>query len=68
MMKIAVLVWMVLGITLAGTLVVAVVSVPSLYDQGMRLIPIVAAAGFVVAIPFAVLIAKKIDHLTAKRA
>lgn len=68
MLKIAVLVWMMLGITLAGALVVAVVAVPSLYDQGMRLIPIVAAAGFVVAIPFAVLIAKKIDQLTAKRA
>lgn len=68
MLKIAVLVWMMLGITLAGALVVAVVAVPSLYDQGMRLIPIVAAAGFVVAIPFAFLIAKKIDGLTGKRA
>ncbi|RAI41121.1 hypothetical protein [Rhodoplanes roseus] len=68
MMKLAVLIWMMLGITLAGALVVVVVSIPSLYNQGMSLIPIVAAVGFVLAVPAAILIARKIDQATAKRA
>lgn len=68
MLKLAVLIWMMLGTTLAGALVVVIVTVPSLYADGMRLIPIVAAVGFIVAIPAAIVIAKKIDQATAKRA
>lgn len=67
MLKIAILVWMVLGVTLAGSLIVAVVAVPGLQGQDMNLIPLVAAAGFVIAIPAALLIAKKINALTAPR-
>lgn len=68
MLKIAALVWIVLGATLAGSLVTVVVTVPSLYAQGMRLIPIVAGVGFVVAIPLAILIARRILSATAPRA
>ncbi|NVO13391.1 MAG: hypothetical protein HXX10_05080 [Rhodoplanes sp.] len=68
MLKLAVLIWMMLGITLAGALVVVIVTVPSLYAQGMSLIPIAAAVGFIVAIPAAIVIAKKIDSATARRA
>ncbi|MDC7787474.1 hypothetical protein PQJ75_09355 [Rhodoplanes sp. TEM] len=68
MLKLAVLVWMMLGTTLAGALVVVIVSVPSLYNQGMSLIPIAAAAGFVLAVPAAFLIARKIDQATARHA
>lgn len=63
-MRLAVLVWMMLATALAGAAVMVVVAVPSLYDNGMRLIPWVAAAGAIVAIPFAVVIAKKIESAT----
>jgi hypothetical protein len=68
MLKIAALVWIVLGSTLAGVAVTAVIAVPSLYDQGMKLIPVAAGIGFAVAIPLAVIIAKRIMALTARPA
>ena len=68
MLKIAILVWLMLATTLAGAAVLVVLSLPSLAGQDMRLIPIAAGAGAVVAIPFAVLVAKRILALTAKGA
>lgn len=68
MLKIAILVWLVLATTLAGAAVLVVLSLPSLAGQDMRLIPIAAGVGAVVAIPFAVLVAKRILALTAKGA
>jgi hypothetical protein len=64
MLKVAVIIWMILGPTLAGSALVVVVTVPSLYDQGMRLIPLVALAGLIVAAPLSVMIAKRIMTLT----
>ncbi|MHB2169095.1 hypothetical protein [Alsobacter sp. R-9] len=60
MLRLATLLWALIGTTLAGTFILAVVSVPALYDQGMKLIPWAAAAGVVVAIPVAVLVARSI--------
>lgn len=68
MLKLAALIWMILGITLAGVLVIVIVTVPDLYAHGMRLIPVAAVVGFVLAIPAALVIAKKIDAATARRA
>ncbi|MFG1201273.1 hypothetical protein V5F29_02625 [Xanthobacter aminoxidans] len=68
MLKIAILVWLVLATTFAGAAVLAVLSIPSLAGQDMRLIPIAAGAGAVVAIPFALIIAKRILALTATKA
>jgi hypothetical protein len=68
MLKIAALVWIVLGATLAGSLVTVVLTVPSLFPEPMKYIPIAAAAGYVVAIPFAVAIARKIQNGTSSRA
>jgi len=68
MLKIATLVWIVLGTTLAGVAVTGVIVVPSLYDQGMKWIPVAAGIGFAVAIPFAAMIAKRIMALTARPA
>lgn len=68
MWKIATLVWIVLGTTLAGSALMVVLAMPSLASQGMKLIPIVSLAGFAVAIPLAVWIAKRIEALTAPRA
>ena len=61
MFKLALLIWVVLGTTLAGIAVLVVVSDSSLYAQGMKLVPIAAAVGFVVAIPLSFLIGKKIS-------
>lgn len=60
MFRLALLIWIVLGTTLAGVGVTVVVSDASLYDQGMKLIPIAAIAGFVIAIPLSFMISKKI--------
>lgn len=68
MWKIATLVWIVLGTTLAGSALTIVVAMPSLASQSMKLIPIFALAGFAAAVPLAVWIAKKIEALTAPRA
>ena len=67
MLKIAVLVWIVLGETLAGSLVTVVVTVPSLMDQAMRLIPVAAGIGFVAAVPLAWAIAGRIVAATHPR-
>jgi hypothetical protein len=61
MFRLALLIWVVLGTTLAGVGVTIVVSNPGLYDQGMKLIPIAAIAGFVIAIPLSFMIGKKIS-------
>ena len=47
-----------------GILVIAIVSVPSLYDQGMKLIPIAAAVGFVAALPLSIWVSRRIMQQT----
>jgi hypothetical protein len=59
--RLAALVWMMLATALVGAAVMVVVAVPSLYDNGMKLIPWAAAAGAVIAIPLAIAIARKIQ-------
>jgi hypothetical protein len=66
MIKIAIVVWIVLGASLAGAAMVAVLSIPSLADQGMQLIPRAVLAGFGVAIPLSFLIARKISGPTVR--
>ena len=61
MFRLALLIWVVLGTTLAGVGVVVVVSDASLYNQGMKLIPIAAIAGFIVAIPLSFMVSKRIS-------
>jgi len=65
MLKIAVLLWMIGGTVLAGIAIMVVLNVPSLAVKDMQYIPIAAVIGFVVAIPFAYLVAKRIAALTA---
>lgn len=64
MAKIAVLVHLILMTVLMGALVIVIVSVPSLYDQGMKLIPIAAAVGFFASIPFSIWISRRILEQT----
>ena len=68
MLRLAPLVWIVLGTTLAGILMLVVVSVPSLASQDARLIPYAVASGFLIAVPLAILIARRIMAGIAKPA
>ena len=65
MLKIAVVVWMIAGTVLAGMAIMVVLAVPALATHDMQYIPIAAIAGFIVAIPVAVVVAKRIVTLTA---
>jgi len=64
MFKIALLVWVVLGATLAGMALTLTLTIPALQANAMKLLPIFALAGFVVAIPASVVVAKKILAVT----
>jgi hypothetical protein len=64
MLKIAVLVWIMLGTTLAGIALTLTLTVPALQPNAMKLLPIFSLAGFVIAIPASVVVAKKILALT----
>ena len=64
MFKIAVLVWIVLGTTLAGMALTLTLTVPALQADAMKLLPIFSLAGFVVAIPVSFYVAKKILAVT----
>jgi hypothetical protein len=64
MIKVAAVVWIVLGTALAGIALLTVLSIGSLADQGMKLIPMVVLGGFVVAMPLSFLIARRIDRRT----
>jgi hypothetical protein len=61
MLKLATLIWMILGTALAGAFVIPVLAVPSLAAQSMKLIPYAAGSGALLA----VLIARKIYAATA---
>lgn len=64
MWKVAVLVHVVMMTVLMGALVIAIVSIPSLSDQGMKLIPLAAAIGFIAAIPASIFVSRRILALT----
>jgi hypothetical protein len=61
MKSLALLIWIVLGTTLAGVAMAAIVAVPALSGQAAQLIPILCGAGFVLAIPFAYVIARRLQ-------
>lgn len=67
MLKIAILMWVILSTTFAGAGILALLSTPSLGGQDMRLIPIVAAVGALLAVPVSVFVAKRILAVTAPR-
>lgn len=64
MFKIALLVWVVLGATLAGMALTLTLTIPALQANAMKLLPVFALAGFVVAIPASFVVAKKILAVT----
>lgn len=58
--KIAVLIWIVMGITIAGVFGTVILATPALSNEAAELLPWAALAGFIVAIPASVVIARKI--------
>jgi hypothetical protein len=60
MFKIAAILWIILGASLAGIGLMIVVATPSLAAQDMKLIPWAALAGFVVAMPISWVLASQI--------
>lgn len=65
MFKIAIIVWMMAGTTLAGIAIMVVLTVPSFATHDMQNIPIAAVVGFVIAIPLAYVVAERIAAMTA---
>ncbi len=66
MFKISLLVWIMPGTALAGTAVIAVLTVPGLADQAMKNIPHAVLIGFIVAMPPSYLVARKIGASPAR--
>lgn len=62
MIKIAILVWMMLGTAFAGSAMVAVLTIGNLAGQPTKFIPIAVLCGFVAAMPVSYLIARKIGR------
>lgn len=60
MLKVGILVWLILGTTLAGSAVLVVLVVPGLSDEAMKWVPTSAIAGFILAFPLSLIIAKQI--------
>ena len=65
--KIAVLIWIVMGITIAGVFGTVILATPALSNEAAELLPWAALAGFVVAIPASVVIARKILAVSGNR-
>lgn len=63
MLKLASMIFTMLGTTLAGIAVLIVLTVPHLADQGMKLIPLAALIGAVIALPLSYWVARKIMAL-----
>jgi len=62
MLKVASLIWIMLGTTLGGILVTAVLATPDLAGKAAHLIPIAFAAGAVLAMPISYFIAKRLQR------
>lgn len=65
MTKVAILVWIVLGVVLAGVGVMAILVMPGFAGQELKLIPIAAIAGYIVAAPISFVIARAIVKAAA---
>lgn len=61
MFKLALVIWLMLGTVLAGIAVLVVVSEPSLFNQGMKMIPLAGIVGFIVALPLSYMVSKRIS-------
>lgn len=62
MFKIAALVWIMVGVVFAGIVVMTILTIPALSGHAMQYIPVGAIAGFVVAVPVAFLVARRMSR------
>jgi NAD-dependent oxidoreductase involved in siderophore biosynthesis len=60
MYAVGLLIWIVLGATLAGVGLTIVVATPALAVASMRLLPWAILAGFILAMPLSLLLARKL--------
>ena len=68
MIRLSLVVWAVAGPTLAGILILLVLTVPALSAHDMKMILPAAGLGAVLAIPISYIIAKHLLRLTAPKA
>ncbi|WP_164937627.1 hypothetical protein [Bradyrhizobium guangxiense] len=61
MFKVSVLVWIMLGTTLAGVSLIVVLMVPGFAANAIRNIPYAVATGFALAMPLSYLVARQIS-------
>ena len=59
MVKIAMVIWIIVGAVFAGSSVVVVLSTPALADHAIRYIPLMGIGGYIAAMPVAYLIARR---------
>lgn len=64
MSRIAILIHIMLATTVVGILVIAILAMPSLRGQEKVLIPAAFGVGFLISIPLATIISKKLLQLT----
>ena len=67
MLKIAILVWVMLGTVLAGSAVITVLTMQDLAASPMRAIPLAALTGFIVAMPLSYLVATRIGRASGSK-
>lgn len=60
--RLALLIWVIAGVTIAGTAVAVVLAVPQLQAESATLIPIAAGAGFILAFIASMVLARKITQ------
>jgi len=65
MLKIAAIVWIMVGTVFAGSAVAAVLSMPQLADEAMRYLPIAGVGGYIAAIPVALLLGWRMSRSAA---
>jgi TRAP-type mannitol/chloroaromatic compound transport system permease large subunit len=62
MLKIAAVVWIMVGTVFAGSAVAAVLSVPQLAAEAMTYLPLAGVGGYIVAMPVALLLAWRLTR------
>lgn len=67
MARLATVIWIMMGITFAGAFALVVLSVPSLAREATETLPWAALAGFVLAIPASIYVARRILQDTGPR-
>jgi hypothetical protein len=66
MMKLAAIVWIIVGTVFAGAAVVAVLTIPSLASEALHYLPVAGIGGYLVAMPVAWLLAARISRPVAR--